>query len=423
VAGRKPQWAFRKSDAGSSMTNDVPRNSRTAQQKIRVAYIDHVAQLSGGEIALARLIDALHDVDPVVILAQDGPLVATLMASEVSVEVLPMRERTRNLRKDRVGSRGPLQIAALVDTTTYMFRLARRLRALRPDVVHTNSLKAGVYGSLAARLAGVPVVWHLRDRIAADYLKRPAVLVLRALIAILPNSVVVNSEATRATLWLRRTDAVVVYSPVSAPDDRQRARRRRKRHEPFVIGMVGRIARWKGQHLLLEAFARAFRGGSEVVVVVGAPMFGAAEAGYAEELREMTRTSGIAERVDFRGFRDDIWAELARMDIFVHASVTPEPFGQVIVEAMLAGVPVIASAGGGPSEIVTDGVDGLLYPAGDIDALVELLQRLRGDPRLRSQLSDNARTRAERFSPEAAASSVMSLYGRLLASSQPARRT
>jgi glycosyltransferase involved in cell wall biosynthesis len=94
----------------------------------------------------------------------------------------------------------------------------------------------------------------------------------------------------------------------------------------------------------------------------------------------------------------------------------------VIVEAMLAGVPVIASAGGGPSEIVTDAVDGLLYPAGDIDALAELLQRLRGDSRLRSQLRNNARIRAERFSPEAAASSVMSLYGLLLASSWPARR-
>jgi len=183
------------------MTNDVLPNSPTPRQKMRVAYIDHVAQSSGAEIALARLIDALHDVDPLVILAEDGPLVASLMASGVSVEVLPMRERTRDLRKDRVGSRG-LPIAALVDTTAYAFRLARRLRALRPDLVHTNSLKAGVYGSLAARLAGVPVVWHLRDRLAADYLRRPAVLVVRALIAILPNSVVVNSEATRATLWL-----------------------------------------------------------------------------------------------------------------------------------------------------------------------------------------------------------------------------
>jgi glycosyltransferase involved in cell wall biosynthesis len=109
------------------------------------------------------------------------------------------------------------------------------------------------------------------------------------------------------------------------------------------------------------------------------------------------------------------------MDILVHASVTPEPFGQVIVEAMLAGVPVIAVAGGGPSEIVTDGVDGLLYPAGDADALAQTMERLRNDPDLRVRLSAAGRIRAERFSPQAAAASVMALYERVLAASKPSR--
>ena len=146
-------------------------------------------------------------------------------------------------------------------------------------------------------------------------------------------------------------------------------------------------------------------------------MFGAAEVRYGDELRELATRLGIAERVEFRGFQEDIWAELDLMDILVHASVTPEPFGQVIVEAMLAGVPVIAVAGGGPSEIVTDGVDGLLYPAGDVDALAQDLRRLRDDPNLRARLSDAARVRAERFSPQAAAGSVMALYRRVLAAS------
>ena len=166
-------------DSGrGSMTDGLPRNAPTARRKIRVVYVGHVAQLSGGEIALARLIDALDYVDAHVILAEHGPLVARLQASGVSVEVLPMRERTRDLRKDRVGSGVP-PVSAFLDTAHYVFRLARRLRAIRPDLVHTNTLKAGVYGSIAARLAGVPVVWHVRDRIAPDYLTRPAVLVLR----------------------------------------------------------------------------------------------------------------------------------------------------------------------------------------------------------------------------------------------------
>jgi len=386
------------------------------QRKIRVAYVGHVAQLSGGEIALVRLIDALDEVDAHVILAEDGPLVMGLLASGISVEVLPMRERTRDLRKDRVGFDG-LPITAFLDTTTYTFRLARRLRTIRPDLVHTNTLKAGIYGSLAARAARMPAVWHVRDRIASDYLKRPAVLLVRALIAALPHGVVANSEATRATLWSTPKHTRVVHSIVRDPIASPPTQAGPPRDGPFVVGMVSRIAPWKGQHVFLEAFARAFGGGSEVAVVVGDAMFGEAEVAYGRDLREMTRVLGVADRVDFRGFRHDVWAELAQMDVFVHASVSPEPFGQVIVEAMLAGIPVIASAGGGPGEILTDGVDGLLYPPGDVDALAEALQQLRGSALLRTHLIDNARARAQQFSPQASAAALMSLYRSILTDS------
>ena len=178
--------------------------------------------------------------------------------------------------------------------------------------------------------------------------------------------------------------------------------------------MVGRVAPWKGQHVFLPAFARAFDGGNERAVIVGSAMFGATEEDYGVGLHETARVLGIADRVDFRGFREDVWSELHQMDILVHASVTPEPFGQVIIEAMLAGVPVIASADGGPQEIVTDNVDGVLYPPGDVAALARAMQRLRGDTLLRTRLSDNARIRAQSFSPQFSAASVMTLYRRVL---------
>jgi glycosyltransferase involved in cell wall biosynthesis len=257
------------------MTDSQAHNARTGQQKIRVVYVGHVAQLSGGEIALARLIEALEHVDPHVILAEDGPLVARLQASGISVEVLPMRERTRDLRRGRVGSGVP-PITAFLDTAHYVYRLARRLRAIHPDLVHTNTLKAGVYGSLAARLARMPVVWHVRDRIAPDYLPRPAVLVLRGLIATVPNAVVVNSRATRSTLWAGPRYSRVVCSPVYDPVSGPPVHATPTLHEPFVVGMIGRVAPWKGQHVFLPAFARAFGDGSELAVIVGSAMFGVA---------------------------------------------------------------------------------------------------------------------------------------------------
>jgi glycosyltransferase involved in cell wall biosynthesis len=373
------------------MTDGLPRNAPTGRRKIRVVHVGHVAQLSGGEIALARLIEALDYVDGHVILAEHGPLVARLRASGVSVEVLPMRERTRDLRKDRLGPGVPL--VAFLDTASYVLLLAGRVRAIRPDLVPTNTLKAGVYGSLAARFARVPVVWHVRDRIATDYLKRPAVLLFRALIATLPNGVVVNSEATRATLMGGIEIQQVVCLPVCDPVRAQPAQARRTTRETFVVGMIGRIAPWKGQDLFFKAFAQTFGGGNELAVIVGEAMFGKSETDYAASLRETAEALGIADRVDFRGFREDVWAELERMDILVHASATPEPFGQVIVEAMTAGVPVIATVDGGPQEIVTHDVDGILYPAGDINGLARAVQRLRRDPLLRTQVSANARVR------------------------------
>jgi glycosyltransferase involved in cell wall biosynthesis len=386
----------------------------TRPRRLRVAYVGHVGQLSGGEIALMRLIAALEEVDPHVILAEEGPLVERLQSAGVSVEVLPLRERTRDLRKGRVGL-GTLPLTALWDSVVYVPRLALRLRRVGAEIVHTNTLKAGIYGSLAAHLARVPAVWHVRDRIAPDYLERPAVLLLRGLIATLPNGVVTNSEATRSTLWSAPESTRVVHSIVRDPIASPPTHTARPHGGPFVVGMVGRIAPWKGQHVMLRAFAAAFRASDEVVVIVGEPMFGEAEERYAVELRELARTLGIADRVAFRGFREDVWAELGQMDLFVHASITPEPFGQVIVEAMLAGVPVIAAASGGPTEVLTDGTDGVLYPPGDVEALARAMRRLRADAPLRARLGANARRRAEQFSPEAAAATVMSLYGHVLA--------
>src|SRR5207249_911554 len=139
------------------------------------------------------------------------------------------------------------------------------------------------------------------------------------------------------------------------------------------IGMIGRIAPQKGQHVFIEAFVRAFGDGDRAhqAVIVGAPLFG--EDAYLEEVRQLVVDRGMAERIRFAGFAEDVASELARLDILVHASVVPEPFGQVVVEGMAAGLPVVASAGGGPSEIIDDEVTGLLYPPGNVDRLAQTL--------------------------------------------------
>jgi glycosyltransferase involved in cell wall biosynthesis len=380
---------------------------RSDPRKLRVVYLDHVAQLSGGELALLRLLDVLSGVDPHVILAEEGPLVDRLQRADVSVEVLPMRGPTRKLSKDSVRP-GHLPLRAMFDTLTYTLRLARRLRRLQPDVVHTNSLKSGIYGSLSARLAGVPVVWHVRDRIDTDYLPRLAVLLVRSLTRHLAKVVISNSQTTSVTLGRQKRSLIIpsVVQPLPAdhiPLDSPHG-------ASLVVGMVGRLAPWKGQDVFLRAFAQAFPGGRQRAVIIGAPLFGEAEVAYAANLPNLASRLGIASRVEFCGHRDDIVGELAALDVLVHASTTPEPFGQVVVEGMSAMLPVVASRAGGPEEIITDGVDGCLYEPGDAAALAQTLVRLDDDPRLRARLGRAAAGRARDFAPEAVVEQIMHAY-------------
>lgn len=380
-------------------------------RRLRVVYVNHVARLSGGELALLRTLPPLLDrVEATVVLAEDGPLVDRLRRAGVAVVVLPLDERVRDVRRGQAMT-SAASPATLLRLAPFTLRLARLLRRLDADLVHTNSLKAALYGGVAGRLARVPVVWHVRDRIAPDYLPRSAVAMVRLASRVLPTAVVANSRSTLATLPARRLSASVgravladaVQVPKLAP---------LTSHGDLVVGVVGRLAQWKGQHVFLDAFADAFPDGGARACLIGSAMFG--EDAYEQALRRQAHRLGIADRVEFRGFREDVFAEIAELDVVVHCSVLPEPFGQVVIEAMAAQRPVVAAAAGGPAEVVSDGVDGLLVPPGDAAALAQALRRLADDPVLRSRLAAAGRRTARQYTPERTADAVHALYQRLL---------
>ncbi len=368
---------------------------------LRVVYCDHTAALSGAELSLLRLLPALESVDAHVVLAEDGPLVRRLEGVGVSVEVLPLAESIRSASRSRV-DRASVVAVGTAWAGLYSLRLARRLRQLKPDLVHTNSLKSALYGGVAGRLSGTPVIWQIHDRVAPDYLGERGTRIVQSAARWMPSSVIANSLVTLSSLGV---DGCVIPCPIAAGPAKPRESNR-----PFMVGIVGRIARWKGQHLFLEAFARAFPDGPEHAIVIGAPLFGSDEERYDAELRELAVNLGLDSRVTFTGFVTDIAAAIAQLDVLVHASVLPEPFGQVIVEGMAAGVSVVAAAAGGPLELVDDGVDGLLYPVGDVDALASALERLAADSGLRSRLGAAGQAKSRRFAPEVIADEMTAAY-------------
>lgn len=391
----------------------VARHARQ-EKRLKVVYLGHVAKLSGAEIALLRLLPHLDRVNPHVVLAEDGPLVGRLHMAGISTEVLPMSDTARDLRKGEVD--GMLPFRVLGTTAAYILRLAAHLRHLQPDLVHTNSLKAGVYGSVAARLAGIPVVWHVRDRIATDYLPAPAVALVRAMCQHLATAVVANSRSTLDTVT---PHGVTLVSHSVLPEVLTHMPKRSERLPgPLTFGLVGRLAPWKGQDLFVRAFAQAFGDGPERAVIVGGALFG--EDDYARELERLIDELGLTERVELRGHREDVWAELRRFDVMAHASITPEPFGQVVLEARAAGLPVIAARAGGPAEMIEDNVNGLLYELGDCADMARAMQRMR-DPALRARLGRAARQGLGPYSPRIVADELQRLYESVLAR-PPVRR-
>ncbi len=417
AAGALPGRAATRSFAERSSWPALARRHRELYRRLdagerdarpRVLVLDHVARLSGGEIALLRVLPRLHGANVHVILGEDGPLAERLVQAGVSVEVMPLAPSLRDLRRERVRFGGASPVA-LWRTLSYVARLALRVRRLRPEVVHTNSLKSGVYGALAAKAAGAPVAWHVRDRISRDYIPRAAVMLVRAMVAWLADAVIANSQSTLDTLPARgRAVGRWVIADSVEPSPRERVAAARVR----TFGMLGRIAPWKGQDLFLRAFARAFPDGPERAVLVGSPMFG--EEGYERELHELAQSLGLAGRVEFRGFREDIWHELASFDVLVHASVIPEPFGQVVLEGMAAGLAVLAPDEGGPADVIEDGRTGRLFASRDEASLASAMRALRDSPQECERLGGHARRAVEAYHPDVTAGRLEEVYRRVL---------
>jgi glycosyltransferase involved in cell wall biosynthesis len=193
------------------------------------------------------------------------------------------------------------------------------------------------------------------------------------------------------------------------------------------VGLVATLARWKGHEVFLRALARLAEGpagGGEAPPVRGYVIGGALYATggsqtSAAELRELAGRLGLGDRVGFTGFVPDAAAALGALDVAVHASTEPEPFGLAIAEAMASGRAVVVSAAGGAAELIEDGVDALAHPPGDHAALAARIAELAADPGLRRRLGAAARATAERrFDRRRAAAGVIEVWERALAAAR-----
>lgn len=389
----------------------------------RVLLLDHTAELGGGEIALLNLVrnlDTSRHV-PVVLLLSKGPLEQLLADAGVETRVLPLSDSILHARKDSLGGRTLLRIADVFRCLLFCVHLARWIRSNNIVLVHANSLKADLIGAVAARLAGVPIIWHLRDRISRDYLPGSIVVLFRRACRVLPNVVVANSAATLTTVQPAGSaicDAKgkwrVIHDGTPWTSLPAVGRTGVLSSEQATIGIVGRISPWKGQHVFLRAVASVRQCFPQArFKVIGGPLFG--ESSYEQSLFSLCAELGLDDVVEFTGFCKNISNAIGALDILVHASTLGEPFGQVIIEAMALGKPVVATRGGGVPEIVAHGITGLLVPMNDPESLATALAELLSDPDRRIEMGIAGRRRVcEQFSIERVATKVTALYDEFL---------
>ena len=392
----------------------------------RVVFVSHSAGLSGAERALLRLGEALprDRVDPVVLLPEDGPLRPKLEELRIPVRIRPSRWW---IPATHWSARTFLdQLEGLAERCDAM---TRELEALRPDIVHTNTV-VSLEGAVAAARTGLPHVWHSRGLFGNGF--PPPFLddvpffyrfIDRLADRIVCVSRAVEREASRHGGLTERVVVADGYDvgPLlrQAVESRAALATRLGLDGPLrLVVALGGVQRRKGQRDLVEAAALLTAEFPDLVVVLGGHV---ADAEYGAELEDLIHARGLERVVRFIGFQPEVHSLLAHAELFVHPSLS-EGFALAVLEAMAAGAPVVATRSGGPEEIVEDGRNGLLVePAAPAD-LARAMRRLLTEPSLAARFRREGPARATRFSPAVGAGRVVEIYEGLTPIGAAARR-
>ncbi|MFK3781096.1 glycosyltransferase family 4 protein [Agrobacterium sp. NPDC089420] len=363
-------------------------------------FVSHTGEKGGAELFLTDIVKAGPQSWRACFLS-GGAAVQDLAASGRPPVMLSAGEKMLSIRRD--SSVGVL-LRGAADVMAVAWQLSRRAKDY--DVICANSQKALFVCALAAKLSGRPLVWILHDIVtdpAFSAVNRRASLAFARLFAKL---VAVNSGETGRAFIEAGGEAEkvrIVYNgfdpargELHDPGKAARLRAELGLGPAPLIGLFGRLSEWKGQHVFLEAVA-AMEGVQ--AIIVGGALFGQEE--YEASIRRQASRLGLDDRVRFLGFRSDVPELMAATDVVAHTSIVAEPFGRVVVEAMMCGRPVVATSGGGVTEIIRDGETGLLVPPGNAAALAAALGCILSHPALAQRLAQAGREDvSRRFSLE-----------------------
>ena len=383
----------------------------------RILFLEVLPTVSGGQRVLLDLMPALTErFDVTVVVPGDGPLARALQAKGAAVTFAPMAEFS-------LVSKGWRDLASFAaDTPRLAMTLRDIIRQQAIQLVYANSSRAFVWGTLGARLAGCPILWHSHN-ILGD---RKTLALIRMLARTGTVRKIVCASQAAAAQFPRRADKTVVVPQgvdlnTFAPSPASRGRARSELGigpDTPVAGLVGDLIPLKGQDVFIRAAKTTARSlPSATFLVVGDERPDDASRRYGQSLHSAINQFGPTVRL--LGFQPDIVGLLNALDVLVIASTT-ETGPLVLMQALACGVPVISTPVGWAPQLLGDGVCGDLYPAGDYAALAEKLVHVLSHPAMRASMGQAARQRAvERLDLKESQARIVGLIEATLDRSRP----
>jgi glycosyltransferase involved in cell wall biosynthesis len=382
-----------------------------------VLFVEHTSQVSGGQRSLLDLLEGLDGEVQADLAIPAGPLAE--MAARRGISPLRIRPAHVSFRPHPVET--PRGLGELLLSGRDVWRVARRVD---PDVVHANSVRAGLIAMPAAAALRRPLVVHVRDCLpasaAAEAVRR--VLAARAdRLLCISRHVAEPFDGAAAYSQVRVVDNPIDLVRFDPSTETRRQARAALGYGPneLLVTLVGQITPWKGQREAIRVIdtVRKIVAGVRLLVI-GAPKFVGRRVrydnvAYMRQLKALVRDRGLQRHVSWLAEREDVPRLMRAADVTIVPS-WEEPFGRVVVEAMAMGTPVIATSVGGPAEVITSGIDGLLVDPHDHDAWVAALVQLLRSPERRGAIGGSAAQAVRaRFGRERHAAQVVGFYREL----------
>ncbi|PHJ63864.1 glycosyl transferase family 1 [Nostoc linckia z18] len=362
---------------------------------MKILFLDQSGKPGGAELCLIDIAKP-YGQNALVGLFADGSFKQLLQQNNIPVEVL--RNEAIAVRKESGFIQGLNSFRQLIPLIIKVIKKARKY-----DLIYANTQKALVVGAIASFFSRRPLVYHLHDILSTEHFSQTNLRIAVNLANRFASLVIANSQASQ-TAFIKaggRQDIIeVVYNGFELKNyqtneyDIKKLQQNLELQGKFVVGHFSRLAPWKGQHILIDALAQCPP--QVTAILVGDALFG--EQNYVQQLHEQVAKLGLENRVKFLGFRSDIPQLMAACDLVAHTSTSPEPFGRVIVEAMLCEKPVIAAKAGGAMELIEHGLNGFLVTPGEPQELAQMIITCLQETEITATIAKNARiTASQRF--------------------------